>query len=71
MLAYLNMRSDQIKLRIGGTWIRDNAIETSNGQSLFGSIYPLSAVELNVLKKYIENNLEKGFIIPFTSPAEP
>ena len=45
----------------------DHAIETSNSQLRFGSIYPLSAVELDVLKKYIEDNLEKGFIIPSTS----
>ena len=29
----------------------------------------MSAVELNVLKKYIKDNFEKGFIIPSTSPA--
>ena len=47
----------------------DHAIETGNGQSPFGFIYPLSTIELDVLKKYIKDNLEKGFIVPFTSPA--
>lgn len=48
----------------------DHAIETGNGQPLFSFIYLLSAVELDVLRKYIENNLEKGFIIPSMSPVE-
>ena len=47
----------------------DHAIETGNSQSPFGSIYLLSAIELDVLKKYIKDNLEKSFIIPSTSPA--
>ena len=46
----------------------DHAIEIDNGQPPFGPIYPLSAVELNVLKKYIKDNLEKDCIVPFTSP---
>ena len=49
--------------------LHDHAIKTGNSQFPFGPIYPLSAVELNVLKKYIEDNLEKGFIVPFTSPV--
>ena len=49
--------------------LHDHAIETSNGQPPFGPIYPLSAIELNVLKKYIKDNFEKGFIIPSTFPA--
>ena len=48
----------------------DHAIETSNDQPLFSLIYLLSAVELDVLKKYIENNLEKGFIVPSMSSVE-
>ena len=47
----------------------DYAIEIGNGQFLFGLIYPLSTVELDVLKKYIKDNLEKGFIVPSTSSA--
>ena len=47
----------------------DHAIKTGDGQSSFGPIYLLSAIELDVLKKYIKDNLEKGFIVPFTSPA--
>ena len=34
----------------------------------FGPIYNLSEVELETLRKYIEENLEKGFIRPSTSP---
>lgn len=47
----------------------DHAIETRNGQPSFGSIYPLLAIELNVLKKYIEDILEKSFIVPSMSPV--
>ena len=47
----------------------NHAIKTGDGQSLFGPIYLLSAIELDVLKKYIKDNLEKGFIVPFTSPT--
>ena len=50
--------------------LHDHAIEIGNGQPPFGPIYPLSAVELDVLKKYIEDNLEKSFIVPSTSPTE-
>uniref|UniRef100_A0A8C5M421 Gypsy retrotransposon integrase-like protein 1 n=1 Tax=Leptobrachium leishanense TaxID=445787 RepID=A0A8C5M421_9ANUR len=35
----------------------------------FGRIYPLSTPELEVLKTYIKENLQKGFIRPSTSPA--
>uniref|UniRef100_A0A8C5QSG8 Gypsy retrotransposon integrase-like protein 1 n=1 Tax=Leptobrachium leishanense TaxID=445787 RepID=A0A8C5QSG8_9ANUR len=35
----------------------------------YGRIYPLSEPELLVLKDYIDDNLEKGFIRPSTSPA--
>ena len=47
----------------------DHAIETGDGQPLFGPIYPLSAVEFDVLKKYIKDNLEKSFIVHYMSPA--
>lgn len=48
----------------------DHTIETKDGQFPFGSIYLLSAFELDVLKRYIKNNFEKGFIVLFMSPAE-
>uniref|UniRef100_A0A8C5M7C9 ribonuclease H n=1 Tax=Leptobrachium leishanense TaxID=445787 RepID=A0A8C5M7C9_9ANUR len=35
----------------------------------YGRIYPLSEPELAVLKEYIKENREKGFIRPSTSPA--
>ena len=47
----------------------NHAIEINNDQFLFGPIYSLSAVELDVLKKYIKDNLEKGFIVLFMSSA--
>uniref|UniRef100_A0A8C5WGQ2 ribonuclease H n=1 Tax=Leptobrachium leishanense TaxID=445787 RepID=A0A8C5WGQ2_9ANUR len=35
----------------------------------YGRLYPLSEPELLVLKDYIDDNLQKGFIRPSTSPA--
>ena len=35
----------------------------------WGPLYGMSREELSVLKKYIKENLEKGFIRPSTSPA--
>ena len=35
----------------------------------FGPVYPLSQTELDVLKKYIDDNLRKGFIRHSQSPA--
>ncbi|MCJ1268535.1 hypothetical protein MMC22_008423, partial [Lobaria immixta] len=40
----------------------DYAIEIEDGQPSFGLIDSLLAVELNVLKKYFKDNLEKDFI---------
>ena len=48
---------------------QDHAIETNGDQLPFGPLYNLSANELKVLKKYIDDNLRKGFIQPSTSPA--
>ena len=50
--------------------LHNHAIEIGDGQLWFGLIYPLSAVELDVLKKYIKNNFEEGFIVPSTSLVE-
>ena len=50
--------------------LHDHAIKIGDGQPPFGPIYLLSAVELDVLKKYIKNNFEKSFIVPSTSLAE-
>lgn len=41
---------------------QDHAIELTSGTPPFGPLYNLSAVELQVLREYIEDNLEKGFI---------
>lgn len=35
----------------------------------FGCIFPLSETELEALRQYIDENLEKGFIRPSSSPA--
>ena len=47
----------------------DHAIELEGGQPPWGPIYNLSVEELRVLREYIADNLEKGFIQPSTSPA--
>ena len=38
-------------------------------QPLFGSIYSLELVELEILKIYIKINLANGFFRPFKSPT--
>eukprot|EP00833_Pecoramyces_ruminatium_P009854 jgi/Orpsp1_1/1183886/evm.model.c7180000087119.1 len=40
-----------------------------NSNLFYGPIYPLTEVERDELKKYIKENLEKGFIRKSTSPA--
>lgn len=35
----------------------------------YGPIYALSAIELKALRAYLEENLEKGFVRPSSSPA--
>ena len=35
----------------------------------FGPVYDLSPLELNVLRKYIDDNLQKGFVCHSQSPA--
>jgi hypothetical protein len=48
----------------------DHVIPIEKGKSPpFGPIYQLSEKELKVLKEYIDENLEKGFIRPSKSPA--
>jgi reverse transcriptase-like protein len=48
----------------------DIAIELHEGkQAPYGPLYPLSAAELEVLRQYTEENLDKGFIRPSKSPA--
>jgi hypothetical protein len=48
----------------------DHEIPIEEGKSpTFGPIYQLSEKELGVLKGYIDENLEKGFIRPSTSSA--
>ena len=49
----------------------DCAIDIEDGaQVYFGSIYNLSQDELATLKKYIDENLAKGFIRHSKSPAD-
>jgi RNase H-like domain found in reverse transcriptase/Reverse transcriptase (RNA-dependent DNA polymerase)/Integrase zinc binding domain/Chromo (CHRromatin Organisation MOdifier) domain/Domain of unknown function (DUF4939)/Retroviral aspartyl protease/Integrase core domain len=48
----------------------DIAIDIMENKTIpWGPIYPLSDPELDTLKKYIDENLEKGFIRPSSSPA--
>jgi transposase InsO family protein len=48
---------------------QDHAIDLDGGDPPFGPLYNLSATELGVLREYIEDNLQRGFIRPSTSPA--
>jgi len=44
-------------------WLYDHAISLESRKALlFGTIYKLSPVELEALRKYITGNLRKGFI---------
>ena len=53
------------------TRINDHAIKLADDwQPLYGPIYSLSLVELEILKAYIKNNLANGFIKPSKSPAK-
>jgi hypothetical protein len=48
----------------------DLAIEIQDGQEPpYGPLYPLSQAELEVLRQYLQENLEKGFIRPSKSSA--
>ena len=48
----------------------DHKIQLQEGKtSTFGPLYGMSQDELRVLKKYLENNLAKGFIQASSSPA--
>lgn len=52
------------------TRINNYAIElVDDWQPLYGPIYSLSLVELEILKVYIKNNLANCFIRPFKSPT--
>ena len=52
------------------TGINEHAIKLKEGeQPLFGLIYSLGLVELEILKTYIKTNLAHSFIWPFKSPA--
>ena len=51
--------------------INDYAIElVDDRQPVYGPIYNLSPMELEMLKAYIENNLANGFVRPSNSPAK-
>ena len=41
----------------------------TNKMILWGSIYPLSVLGLEVLQTHIEENLKKGYIHPSKSPS--
>jgi hypothetical protein len=48
----------------------DHSIPLEEGKTPpFGPIYSLSAPEMGALKKYLDENLERGFIQPSQSPA--
>ena len=43
--------------------------DTQEAKVPYGSIYPLSERQLQVLKEYFKENLERGWICPSKSPA--
>ena len=47
----------------------DFVINTQNKEFSFGKIYNLSLLKLKILKKYITEQLNIKFIVPFKSPA--
>jgi hypothetical protein len=48
----------------------DHDIKLIDGKTPpFGPLYPMSRVQLTVLKEWLDENLEKGFIRPSSSPA--
>ena len=68
---YSNIFSAENKAeRPENTGINKHAIKLEEGkQPLFGPIYSLRPVELEILKTYIKTNLANGFLQPFKSPA--
>jgi hypothetical protein len=48
----------------------DHDIKLKGGQTpLWGLLYPMLRVQLTALKEWLEENLQKGFIRPSSSPA--
>ena len=65
-----NFSSDSAAELPEHTRINDHLINLlDNKQPLYGPIYSLGPVELEMLKTYIEANLASGFIRPFKSPS--
>ena len=69
---YSNVFSaENITELLENTGINEHAIKLEEGkQPLFGPIYSLEPIELEILKTYIKTNLANGFIRPFKSPAK-
>ena len=69
---YNNVFSAEYKVELSkNTRINKHTIKLEEGkQPLFGPIYSLELVELEILKIYIKTNLANGFIRPFKSSVE-
>ena len=50
--------------------LHNHTIETKNKISFFESIYNLSIIELKILKKYLDDNLKRKFIVLFSSSTK-
>jgi hypothetical protein len=65
-IAFSKEKAEQLPPHRG---LLDHTIPLEPGSKpVFGPVYNLSEVELKTLRNYIDDNLEKGFIRPSTSP---
>lgn len=67
---FANVFSEEEAAKLPTHEAHDHAIETEGDQQpLWKLIYPLSATQLDVLRKYLDSSMEKGWIRRSTSPA--
>jgi hypothetical protein len=67
---YADLFSEQEALKLPPHRPYDHQIPLEDGTTPpFGTIYPMSVTELETLRKYVEDNLQKGFIRHSQSPC--
>ena len=67
---FANIFSPKLAAKLAEHGISDHIIkQVDDWQPLYGSIYSLGHMKLELLKAYIEINLANGFIKPFKFPA--
>lgn len=67
---YSDVFSDEGHAQLAEHGPGEHQIDLIDGEEPpYGPLYPLSARELEVLREYLDNALEKGWIRPSTSPA--